>query len=309
MKNLKKLLSLCLMVFFLVIHITTLSSKAVIVAHSASVSVSSEEFDDERAILPLNQISIIERQAITLKVLQSSDILLPGDTVVFEAMISPDVDYVHDTLYLDSALRGERGILTLKEDGNGVYRGESQILDEHVGLLWVLASIPEIDTENNSLIIYYSNAISLQVAPDMSKISEIKFRSNPLVLVGGTESILLVACDNSDGDTVYVLSNVEELKFSIQDSSIGEITGGVLKAKSVGKTTITASLYGLMATCELKVIPGGLSTIPPIPGAVTGVTLTPTSANLAIDLALQLTASVIPSNAEKLNVTCSSSRC
>ena len=242
MKISKKLLYLCLMVFFIVIHVTV------------PISASSEELDNERTILPFDQISVVERQTITLNARQSSNILKPGDTVVFEAKISPGVGYSHDTLYIDYTINGyERDILVLKRGGNGVYRGELRITNEHVGYLGFLASIPEIDNKNDSMVINHSNTILLRVSPDMRKISSIRFRGNPLILAKGMESAIEIACDNNKGEIVYVFSNVEGLVFSVQDKSIAVITDGILEAKAAGETTIKASYYGLTATCELKV--------------------------------------------------------
>ena len=259
------------------------------------------EAPDPGPFLCFDHITISERQAVTLNVLQNNDILIPGDTVVFEAVLPPDINYARDTLLVHYAHNNNRLSVFLLEKGeDGIYRGELQIRNNHIGSLRIAAVISDINTENDSITMNTSNIISLRIAPDMSKVYAIEFMDNPFITIEGMESRVEILFYNHAGNVIYVFSNLEDLVFSVEDESIGEITDGVLKAKTVGETTITASFHSLEATAVLRVFPDRSDPMPYVP--VTDVTLTPASANLTADSTLQLTASVTPAYATNRGV-------
>ena len=121
-------------------------------------------------------------------------------------------------------------------------------------------------------------------------VTSVTLNKTNVTLIVGQKVTLVATCTPSDADDTTIT-------WSSKDSSIATVDGGVVTAKAIGTTTITArSVNGIEATCSINVVRT----------AVTSITLNTTSIRLEKNYVYFLKATVLPTYATNKNVIWSS---
>ena len=131
---------------------------------------------------------------------------------------------------------------------------------------------------------------SVEVTPSYIEVSSVKLDKSEVSLRAG-ETVTLTATVNPDNATDKVVT------WSSSDETIAIVSNGVVMAKKVGETTITAKAGDKTATCQVTVLATD----------VTSVTLDKTTASLRAGESVTLTATVKPDDATDKTVIWSSS--
>lgn len=112
-------------------------------------------------------------------------------------------------------------------------------------------------------------------------------KTSTSLTVGDTDTLIAtVVPSNATNKTVT---------WSTNNSSVATVSDGVVTGKSSGTATITATAGGYSATCTVSVTNATI--------AVTGISLDQTSAQIAVDKSITLTATVLPTNATDKTIT------
>ena len=128
-------------------------------------------------------------------------------------------------------------------------------------------------------------------------------KEDPIVEVASvsmSQSTLSIAKGGSANLTVSVSPTnavVKAVTWSSSNSSVATVNNGTVNAVAVGTATITATVSGRNATCEVTVTPKGVSS----------VKLDKTSASMDAKEVLTLTATIEPNDADDKTVTWTSS--
>ena len=130
----------------------------------------------------------------------------------------------------------------------------------------------------------------VEVIPSYIEVSSVELEKSEVSLRAG-ETVTLTATVNPDNATDKAVT------WSSSDQTIAIVSNGVVIAKKVGETTITAKAGDKTATCRITVVAT----------EVTSVTLDKTTASLRAGETVTLTATVNPDDATDKTVTWSSS--